>query len=150
MTKEERIIKEQERLLSIFSTLDENELQVAEGLICQASFMLVTLEDLQKAIAESGAVGTYQNGEHQSGTKQSAELQAYNQTLRSYNAVVTKLLKIVPRKPVHLETAQEKWERYKKEQAEKFEATSKIRQLQNFCEQLDADDEGGDDFEEAN
>lgn len=144
MTKDERLIKEQERLLSIFADLDENELQVAEGLIHQACFMLVTLEDLQKAIAESGAVGTYQNGEHQSGTKQSAELQAYNQTLRSYNAVIGKLLKIVPHKPVKIETPQEKWERYKKERMEKEAVDSKIRQLERFCEQLDADDEGGD------
>ena len=144
MTKDERLIKEQERLLSIFSNLDENELQVAEGLINQACFMLITLEDLQKAIAESGAVGTYQNGEHQSGTKQSAELQAYNQTLRSYNAVIGKLLKIVPHKPRKIETPQEKWERYKKEQTEKREADSKIWQLQKFIEQLDADEEGGD------
>ena len=149
MNKEKRIIREQERLLSIFSALDENELQVAEGLICQASFMLVTLEDLQKAIAESGAVGTYQNGEHQSGTKQSAELQAYNQTLRSYNAVVTKLLKLVPRKPQHIETPQERWERYKKEQAEKYEVDSKIRQLEEFCEQLEDNYSEGGDADEA-
>ena len=143
MNKEERLIKEQERLLSIFADLDENELQVAEGLINQACFMLVTLEDLQKAIAESGAVGTYQNGEHQSGTKQSAELQAYNQTLRSYNAVIGKLLKIVPPKPRKIETPQERWERYKKERMEKETVDSKIRQLERFCNELDAD-EGGD------
>lgn len=146
MTKDERIIREQERLMSIYSGLDENELQVAEGLINQACFMLITLEDLQKAITESGVVDTYQNGEHQSGTKQSAELQAYNQTLRSYNAVIGKLMKIVPHKPRHIETAQEKWERYKKEQAEKQKFDSKIWQLQKFIEQLDAEDEdeGGD------
>lgn len=142
MTKDERLSKEQERLFSIFADLDENALQVAEGLINQACFMLVTLEDLQKAIAESGAVGTYQNGEHQSGTKQSAELQAYNQTLRSYNAVIGKLLKIVPHKPVKIETPQERWERYKKERMEKEKVDSKIRKLEHFCEQLD--DEGGD------
>ena len=149
MTKEERINTEQERLLSIFSTLDENELQVAEGLIRQASFMLIILEDLQKAIDQNGSVGEYKNGKDQFGTKQSAELQAYNQTLRSYNAVVTKLLKIVPRKPVHIETPQEHWERFKKERAEKLEVESKIQKLQDFCQQLDADDEeGGGDLEE--
>lgn len=146
MTIDERVKAEQERLLSIFSDLDENELQVAEGLINQACFMLVTLEDLQKSIAESGTVGTYQNGEHQSGTKQSAELQAYNQTLRSYNAVIGKLLKIVPHKPVRIETPQERWERYKKERMEKESADSKIRKLQQFCEQLD--DEGGDSYDD--
>lgn len=144
MNQEERIRTEEERLLSIFSALDENERQVAEGLVRQASFMLVVLDDLQKAIKQNGSVGEYKNGEHQYGTKQSAELQAYNQTLRSYNAVVAKLLKIVPRKPQHIETPQERWERFKKEQEEKREADSKIWQLQKFIEQLDSEDEGGD------
>ena len=144
MNQEERIKTEEERLLSIFSSLDENERQVAEGLVRQASFMLVVLDDLQKAIKQNGSVGEYKNGKDQYGTKQSAELQAYNQTLRSYNAVVAKLLKIVPRKPVKTETPQERWERYKKEQAEKYEVDSKIRQLQDFCQQLDDEDEGGD------
>lgn len=148
MDKDERIKKEQERLFKIFQDLDENELQVAEGLICQASFMLVTLEDLQKSIIQNGSVGEYKNGQNQYGTKQSAELQAYNQTMKSYNAVVTKLLKLVPIKPVKTETPQEKYERYKKEQAEKFESESKIRKLKQFCEQLDEEYEGGDDYDE--
>lgn len=145
MTQEERIIKEKDRLMSIFSTLDENELQVAEGLIDQVCFMFVILEDLQKAIDQNGSVGEYKNGKDQFGTKQSAELQAYNQTLRSYNAVMAKLLKIVPQKPKHIETPQEKWERYKKEQTEKCAVDSKIRKLQEFYQMLDEDDdEGGD------
>ena len=115
MDKLERIKTEQDRLIAIFSELDENELQVAEGLIKQAAFMLITLEDLQIAIQQNGSVGEYKNGKDQYGTKQSAELQAYNQTLRSYNAVIGKLLKIVPHKPVYVETVQERWERIQKE-----------------------------------
>lgn len=145
MMKEDRIKAEQDRLLELFQDLDENELKVAEGLICQASFLLVTLEDLQLSIIQNGAVGEYKNGANQFGTKQSAELQAYNTTMRTYNAVVNKLLKIVPRKPVHIETPQERWERYKKEKEQQFEVDSKIRQLNDFCEQLDA--EGGDEDE---
>ena len=145
MKKEDRIKAEQDRLLELFQDLDENELKVTEGLISQASFLLVTLEDLQLSIIQNGAVGEYKNGANQFGTKQSAELQAYNTTMRTYNAVVNKLLKIVPRKPVHIETPQEKWERYKKEKEQQFEVDSKIRQLNDFCEQLDA--EGGDEYE---
>lgn len=145
MKKEDRIKAKQDRLLELFQDLDENELKVAEGLISQASFLLVTLEDLQLSIIQNGAVGEYKNGANQFGTKQSAELQAYNTTMRTYNAVVNKLLKIVPRKPVHIETPQERWERYKKEKEQQYEVDSKIRQLNDFCEQLDA--EGGDEDE---
>ena len=104
MDKTERIRAEQDRLKLISSELDENEMQVVEGLISQASFMLITLEDLQTAINENGSVGEYKNGKNQFGTKQSAELQAYNQTLRSYNAVIGKLLKIVPYKVEYIES----------------------------------------------
>jgi len=115
MDKAKRIRAEQDRLKSIFSELDENEMQVVEGLISQASFMLITLEDLQTAINENGSVGEYKNGKDQFGTKQSAELQAYNQTLRSYNAVIGKLLKIVPYKVEYIESPFEKMERKLKE-----------------------------------
>lgn len=115
MNKDERIKKEEERLLSIFADMDENELQVAEGIIRQASFMIITLEDLQESILNNGSIGEYKNGRNQYGTKQSAELQAYNQTLRSYNSVISKLLKIVPRKPVKRESPIEKYTRIREE-----------------------------------
>ena len=59
MNELERIKAEEDRLLSIFSNLDENELAVASGLIKQAAFMQITLEDLQKQINENGCVGEY-------------------------------------------------------------------------------------------
>ena len=135
-----RITEENNRLSAIFEDLDENQREVAEGLIDQASFMLIVLQDLQKAINESGVVGEYKNGANQFGTKQSAELQAYNQTLRSYNAVIGKLLKIVPSKPEKQETAQERWERIRKEKEEQLESEQRIRQLNEFCEHLNDED----------
>lgn len=115
MDVENRINEEKDRLNAIFSDLEENERSVAQGLIDQACFLLVTLEELQKSINQNGSVGEYQNGNNQFGTKPSAELQAYNSTLRSYSSVVGKLLKIVPAKPRKFETPQEKWARYNEE-----------------------------------
>lgn len=132
MNREERITAEQNRLLSVFSDLDENQLQVAEGLIRQASFMLVTLEDLQMAIIQNGSVGEYKNGKDQYGTKQSAELQAYNTTLRSYNAVIGKLMKYVPQKKIKQETPQERWSRMNAErEAERLEFVRSIQSGHN-------------------
>lgn len=116
MNIENRINEEKERLNAIFNDLEENERRVAQGLIDQACFLLITLEELQKSINQNGFVGEYQNGNNQFGTKTSAELQAYNSTLRSYSSVVGKLLKIVPAKPRKIETPQEKWARYREEQ----------------------------------
>ena len=142
MDKVNRIKTEQDRLIQIFSDLDDNELQVARGLISQAAFMLITLEDLQEAIENNGSVGEYQNGEHQHGKKQSAELQAYNQTLRSYNAVIGKLLKIVPQKTTKTETEIEKWERIRKEEAASRSTPEELEQWhKEFCALLNADRE---------
>lgn len=140
MDELKRIKAEEERLSAIFSALDENELQVVKGLISQAAFMLITLENLQQAIQKNGSVGEYKNGKDQYGTKQSAELQAYNQTLRSYNSVIGKLLKLVPRVPVHEETLEEKWYRIQKENdANKMTAEEQDAWYENFCRQLEED-----------
>lgn len=141
MDRFERIKAEKDRLMAIYSDLDENELKVAEGLITQASFMLITLEDLQNEINQNGVVGEYKNGKDQYGTKQSAELQAYNQTLRSYNAVIGKLLKIVPLKPIPIESATEKFERLRRErEAERLEFIRSIQE-QNFTIGGDIDED---------
>lgn len=141
MNRFERIKAEKDRLMAIYSDLDENELQVAEGLITQASFMLITLEDLQNEINQNGFIGEYKNGKDQYGTKQSAELQAYNQTLRSYNAVIGKLLKIVPLKPIPIETPMEKFERLRRErEAERLEFIKSISE-QNYTEGGDTDED---------
>lgn len=142
MNELERIKAEEDRLLSIFSNLDENELAVASGLIKQAAFMQITLEDLQKQINENGCVGEYKNGKDQFGKKQSSELQAYNQTLRSYNAVIGKLMKLVPPVPVHIETAEEIADRLKKVRDATKSTPSELEQWhKDFCDLLHKDRE---------
>lgn len=145
MDKVERIKSEQDRLFSIFADLDENELEVAGGLISQASFMLVTLEDLQETINAKGLVGEYKNGDNQYGTKQSAELQAYNQTLRSYNAVIGKLLKIVPRKTVQRESALDRWKKEHENKEPDIMTPEEYDEWhKDFCEKVRALEEGRD------
>ena len=142
MDKDSRIKTEKERLLSLFSGIDENKMEMIEGLIGQASFMLITLEDLQKSINQNGSVDEYKNGKDQYGLKQSAELQAYNQTIKSYTSIMAKLLKIVPDKPIERESIQERYERIRRE--EDAHRLAFIRSLA-----LDEDTEGGDEYEEA-
>lgn len=142
MSKHNKITEEEKRLLAIFSDLDENELQVAKGLIHQAAFMYATLEDLQSAITENGSIGEYKNGKDQYGTKQSAELQAYNQTLRSYNAVMGKLLKIVPHESHTTSTVEEITKRFERDKKAMTSTPEELEQWhKEFCETLKADRE---------
>lgn len=58
--------------------------------------MEIELEDLQKIIAKEGASEEYQNGANQHGRKASADLQAYNSLVKSYNMVNGRLENMLP------------------------------------------------------
>ena len=80
----------------LFAAMPENELRFCDPLLQNAAFMCVTLQDLQLAINENGVTDNYQNGANQSGTKASADLQAYNSLAKVYTALMDKLSKKLP------------------------------------------------------
>lgn len=94
--KDKRIKEEQSKLLELFKNAPQNDLMMLMPLIQNASFMKVTLDDLQSAINEKGCAESYKNGENQFGIKQSAELQAYNTTIKNYSAILMKLFAVLP------------------------------------------------------
>lgn len=67
-----------------------------QPLLENAAFMRVTLDELQKQINQDGAVDSYQNGAAQHGVKISANIQAYNQLMKTYHALMDKLLARLP------------------------------------------------------
>lgn len=95
-SKDKRIGREYERMVELFHTMPENELIFCDPLLQNAAFMKVTLEDLQGAINQNGVTDVYQNGANQSGTKASADLQAYNSLAKVYTALMDKLSKKLP------------------------------------------------------
>ena len=120
--RNKRISDEYQRISIYFESLDENEKAVIDPLIRNAAFMRITLDDLQEIIAEQGPVEAYQNGQYQSGVKQSAALQSYNSTMKVYAAVVKNLFGLLPkmeRPPVSV--AFERLEQTKKEREEERE-----------------------------
>jgi hypothetical protein len=97
LTKDQRIREEYARMKELFSAMPENELRFCDPLLQNAAFMCVTLQDLQEAINENGVTDNYQNGANQSGTKASADLQAYNSLAKVYNALMDKLSAKLPK-----------------------------------------------------
>ena len=91
-----RIKEEIKRISFFFEELPENEMSIISPLIQNAAFMRVTLDDLQETIARDGPVDHYQNGEHQSGTKQSAALQGYIALQKTYLQTVKSLAEYLP------------------------------------------------------
>ena len=97
LTKDQRICEEYSRMKELFSAMPANELRFCDPLLQNAAFMCVTLQDLQLAINENGVTDNYQNGANQSGTKASADLQAYNSLAKVYNALMDKLSGKLPK-----------------------------------------------------
>ena len=97
LSKEGRIKTEYDRMKKLFASLPENELRFCDPLLQNAAFMCVTLQDLQEAINEKGTSDVYKNGRNQSGTKASADLQAYNSVAKVYNALMDKLSAKLPK-----------------------------------------------------
>lgn len=97
LPKEKRIKAEYARMKKLFAPLPENELSFCDPLLQNAAFMCATLHDLQDAINQNGVTDIYQNGANQSGTKASADLQAYNSLAKVYNALMDKLSAKLPK-----------------------------------------------------
>ena len=96
-SKEKRISKEYARMKKMFEQMPENELNFCDPLLQNAAFMFATLQDLQLAINLNGVTDVYQNGANQTGTKASADLQAYNSLAKVYNALMDKLSAKLPK-----------------------------------------------------
>lgn len=96
ITKQKRIEQELDKLHKLYAGLPQNKLELLEALIQNASFMKVTLEELQATINDEGATDEYCNGANQFGRKQSANIQAYNSLIKNYNNVIDKLEKLLP------------------------------------------------------
>ena len=133
MTKDERIEAETARMMEIYQDLPEDTLTILRPLIQNAAFMKITLEDLQEEIKEHGAVDTYTNGANQSGRKQSAAVQAYNQIIKNYNnamKILSAKMPVVKEKVIYYQppVPQEKTaEDYEREMAEQMLRDEKVR-----------------------
>lgn len=95
-SKVRRISQEIKRLKAIYKDLPEEKLIMAMHLIERVAFQLVTLEDLEEEINRTGFLEAYQNGDKQTGIKQSAALQAYNSLYKNYAATLKELTAILP------------------------------------------------------
>jgi len=96
ISKEKRIFEELNRISVLFEEIDENKKTIVAPLLQNASFMKVTLEDLQEIINAEGVTDEYKNGANQYGVKQSATLQSYNALVKNYTAVIRTLAQYLP------------------------------------------------------
>ena len=95
--KDARIKKEMSKLRRLFRDMEKSTMDTVSSLIKNAAFMAVTLDDLQETINLEGAISTYQNGENQSGTKKSPEVEIYNTMIKNHMAIMKQLSDLLPK-----------------------------------------------------
>jgi hypothetical protein len=77
--------------------MSKNTKKVVKSLIENASFMAITLQDLQEVINQKGVVSEYQNGENQWGTKKSPEVEVYNSMTKNHTQIMKQLADLIPK-----------------------------------------------------
>jgi len=93
----DRIKKENDRLLNLFDNMDGKKKSVILGLIERAAFMRVTLEDLEADINISGMTEKFKQGENQPEyTRERPAARLYNTMNASYQKIVNQLTNLLP------------------------------------------------------
>ena len=96
-TKADLINDEIKRLSKLFKDLSKNKLELAKGLIENAAFMYVTLQELKEIINTNGVKEQYKNGKNQYGYKDSTENKTYDKMIKNYNNTIKQLNDMLPK-----------------------------------------------------
>lgn len=101
--REKRIRTERNRLNKILGATKQKggpeptpKIKAAKGLIDNAAFMTIHLQDLQAELNEHGCVEEYRNGETQYGMKKSAAADIYTTMYKNYIATIKQLAELAP------------------------------------------------------
>ena len=93
--KEQLINEELQKLTKLFEDISEDKKKLVTGLINQAAFMKITLQELQELINENGSVEVFVNGS-QVMNREYPALKSYNTTIKNYTAVIKQLIELLP------------------------------------------------------
>jgi hypothetical protein len=96
LSKDERITKEVERLNNILKDLPQDKINIADGLVNEAAFMRVTLEDLKEDINKNGAVDEMPQGSY-SIMRESPSVKIYNTMVQRYAGTCKEIFNLLPK-----------------------------------------------------
>lgn len=94
--KDKRINAEITRLKNILKDLSQDKQDISDGLVNEAAFMRITLEDLKKDINENGAIDEMPQGNY-SILRESPAVKTYNTMVQRYNATCKELFSLLPK-----------------------------------------------------
>ena len=97
--KEGKVLKEIARLHEIFREIPEDRKALAEKAIQRAAWLVISLEELEHCIDQTGFMSEYQNGENQWGTKKNPDVETHNSMSQRFTQIMDYLYKLLPDKP---------------------------------------------------
>ena len=100
MEKEKQIKKEISELNKLFRDIPPDKAKLVEGLIQNAAFMRVTLEELQQEVIENGAVIQCQSGNGFDTIKDNPAQKAYTTMVARYTQIINQLQSFLPEQVV--------------------------------------------------
>ena len=95
MDKEKQIMKEMLRLKRLFKNLPKDKMKAADGLIQEAAFMKVTLEETRYVIDQEGILEKFEQGA-QKFLREHPATKVYNTMIQRYATVCKQLFDMIP------------------------------------------------------
>ena len=89
--REAKIKKELARLRKVLAELNPDNAKLLDGLVNDAAFMAVTLEEARLMIRRDGIIEEYQNGANQCGRKKSSAVEVYDKMVNTQMKLVKQI-----------------------------------------------------------
>lgn len=99
MEKKQLIKREINKLKKLYKEIPENKLKLVNGLIENAAFMKVTLDELQTIVNEEGTVVEVKNGNGFIVSQENPAQKSYNTMINRYTATIKQLAEFLPEQP---------------------------------------------------
>lgn len=100
--KDTLVNREINRLTKLFKDIDRNKRLTAKGLIEEAAYMRITLQELKKEIDKNGPIDEMPQGDY-SILREHPALKSYNTMVQRYTNIIDKLTNLHPKEEIKKE-----------------------------------------------
>lgn len=95
LEREKKIKQEINRVKKLYKDFERDKIKVLEGLINEAAFIKISLEDLRTDLTRNGLTELFEQGE-QSFNRERPEVKIYTTFMQRYSNVMKQLLDLLP------------------------------------------------------
>ena len=95
LEKEKKIKQEVNRIKKLYKEFNKDKAKILEGLINEAAFMKLTLEEIRIDISKNGLTELFEQGE-QKFNRERPEVKQYTTFIQRYSQVMKQLIDLLP------------------------------------------------------